>query len=152
MSSSTFTRRLLSTPDEIGPLVGRLLLGIVMFPHGAQKLLGWFGGYGFTGTMGYFTDVMSIPWIFGFLAIVAEFFGSLALIVGFVTRVSALGIGIVMIVATLTSHLQHGFFMDWGGKLAGEGFEYHILALALSLVLILKGGGTLSVDRAIAKA
>lgn len=152
MSTQTFTKALFETSPDSVPMIARMMLGLVMFPHGAQKLLGWFGGYGFTGTMGYFTETMSIPWILGFLAIVAEFFGSLALLAGFFTRISALGIGIVMIVAAFTSHLQNGFFMNWDGQRAGEGFEFHILAVALALVLVIRGGGLMSVDRAIAKA
>lgn len=140
----------LGTDNDITPLILRLGLGIVMFPHGAQKLLGWFGGYGFSGTMGYFTDTVGLPAVIAFLVIIAESFGSLGLIFGFLTRLSALGIGLVMTGAVLMVHLQYGFFMNWSGNQAGEGFEYHILAITLALALLIKGGGALSVDRAIA--
>jgi len=140
----------LGTDNDITPLILRLGLGVVMFPHGAQKLLGWFGGYGFSGTMGYFTDTMGIPAVIAFLVIMAESFGSLGLIFGFLTRLSALGVGLVMTGAVLMVHLQYGFFMNWNGKQAGEGFEYHILAIVIVLALLIKGGGALSVDRAIA--
>ncbi len=137
---------LLRTDDSLAYLILRLALGIVFFPHGAQKLLGWFAGYGFSGTMQFFTQTMGIPAVFAFLAIMAEFLGSLALILGFGTRVAALGIAIVMVVAVLTTHLQHGFFMNWFGNQQGEGFEFHVLVIAIALVLGLKGAGLYSVD------
>jgi putative oxidoreductase len=118
----------------------------MMIPHGAQKLLGWFGGYGFAGTMQFFTETMGIPWLFGFLAIMAEFFGGLALLAGALTRLAALGVGIVMLVAAWTSHLQNGLFMNWYGNQAGEGVEFHLLAIAIALALVLRGGGYASLD------
>lgn len=132
-------------------LVARLTLGIVMFPHGAQKALGWFGGYGFSGTMGFFTEQMHIPALFAFLAIVAEFLGSLGLITGLLTRLSALGIAGVMVVAILTAHLGNGFFMNWYGNQKGEGFEYHLLALGLAIVILIRGGGKAALDSLVAK-
>lgn len=131
-------------------LVLRLALGAVILPHGAQKLLGWFGGYGYRGAMGYFTRTMHIPYPLGVLAIIAEFFGSLALIVGFLTRPAALGILVVMVVAALTAHRRHGFFMNWFGNQEGEGFEYFILAAGIALVLVLTGGGVFSLDALLA--
>lgn len=131
-------------------LVLRLALGAVILPHGAQKLLGWFGGYGYRGTMGYFTGTMRIPYPLGVLAILAESFGALALIVGFLTRPAALGITVVMVVAALTSHRRHGFFMNWFGNQAGEGIEFFILAVGIALVLVLAGGGALSLDALLA--
>jgi putative oxidoreductase len=142
-------RRLLRTDGDISGLVLRVTLGVVMFPHGAQKVLGWFGGYGLSGTMGFFTDKLGIPAVFAVLAIAAEFLGALGLIVGLLTRVAAFGIACVMVVATLMLHLQHGFFMNWAGKQQGEGFEYHVLVLGMTLVLMIKGGGLWSVDRAV---
>jgi len=124
----------------------RLALGLVILPHGAQKLLGWFGGYGFRGTMGWFTGTMHIPYLFGLLAIIAEFFGPLALLAGLLTRPAALGIAVVMVVAALTSHRQHGFFMNWFGNQQGEGFEFHILAASMAAVLVLTGAGAWSLD------
>lgn len=140
-------KKLMWTKDDFSALVVRLGLGLVMFPHGAQKMLGWYGGYGFEGTMNHFTQNMGIPAVFAFLAIAAEFFGSIGLIVGALTRVAALGIGVTMTVAIFMGHIQNGFFMNWFGAQAGEGFEYHILAIAMSLALIIKGGGALSVDK-----
>jgi len=125
----------------------RVLLGIVFFPHGAQKVLGWFGGYGFSGTMSMFTDKMGIPVFFAFLAIMAESLGSVALITGFLTRIAAFGITCVMSVAIVMVHLPNGFFMNWSGSQQGEGLEFHILAIALALALMVKSGGKWSVDR-----
>ncbi len=141
--------RVLSTTRDPGALVARVALGLVMFPHGAQKALGWFGGYGFTGTMGFFTGKMGIPAAFAILAILAEFLGSIGLVVGAVSRVAALGIAAVMAVAIATVHLHNGLFMNWYGNQAGEGFEYHLLAIGLALVVMVKGGGAYSVDRAV---
>ncbi|MDP2136868.1 MAG: DoxX family protein, partial [Candidatus Didemnitutus sp.] len=115
---------LFHTNNNSAALIARLTLGLVMFPHGAQKMLGWFGGYGFTGTMNFFTGTMGIPALFAFLAIAAEFVGALGLIAGFLSRVAALGIGSVMVVAAGMGHWSHGFFMNWNGNQAGEGFEF----------------------------
>jgi putative oxidoreductase len=144
-------KKLLETNDDIAGLVLRVLLGVVMLPHGAQKLLGWFGGYGFSGTMGFFTDKMGIPAVFAFLVIITEFFGSLALITGALTRLAAFGVGCVMLVGALMVHLPHGFFMNWAGKQQGEGFEFHILAMAIAVALMIKGGGRWSVDGLLTK-
>ncbi|MGH7701590.1 MAG: DoxX family protein [Gemmatimonadales bacterium] len=150
---ASLARKLLGTRDDATLTLARLALGAVMLPHGAQKVLGWFGGYGFSGTMGFFTQQMQIPALFAFLAITAEFAGSLALLAGAFTRVAALGILANMVVAVATTHLPIGFFMNWFGQYpAGhEGFEYHILAAGLAIVLILGGGGAFSADRAITK-
>ena len=145
------TLQLLFKTHGTAPLVARLTLGIVMFPHGAQKMLGWFGGHGFTGTMGFFTGTMHIPAFFALLAILAEFAGSLGLITGLLSRVAAFGIAVTMVVAVLTSHAANGFFMNWLGNQKGEGFEYHVLAMALALTLMLRGAGALSADRLIAE-
>ena len=139
--------KILATTDDIGPFIVRVTLGAAMFPHGAQKLLGWFGGGGFQGTMQFFTENMGIPFVFALLAIVAEFFGALGLIVGFLGRISALGVGAVMVVAALMES-GNGFFMNWSGDKAGEGIEYHFLAIAMALVVIIKGSGAWSIDRA----
>jgi putative oxidoreductase len=138
------------TANSWSSLVVRVMLGIVMFPHGAQKVFGWFGGYGFAGTMSFFTDKMHIPVFFAFLAIMAEFLGSLGLILGLLTRVAAFGILCNMIVAIWMVHWPNGFFMNWFGAQKGEGFEYHLLAMAICLALLISGGGKWSVDRAIA--
>jgi putative oxidoreductase len=145
-------RKLFATDDNTGTAILRLVLGIVFFAHGAQKLLGWFGGYGFSGTMGFFTGTMHIPAPFAFLAIVAEFFGGVGLILGFLTRIAAFGIAANMVVAIATVHSPFGFFMNWSGTQKGEGFEYHLLVLAMTAFLMIRGAGALSVDRAIATA
>ncbi len=132
------------------PLLLRLALGGVMLPHGAQKVLGWYGGYGFTATMKAFTETMHIPAPLAFLAIATEFLGSIALIFGFMTRVAAFGLTTVMAVAIATVHYHNGFFMNWTGQQKGEGFEYHILAGAIGLVLVVVGGGKLSIDSGLA--
>ena len=144
-------RKVLSTQDNVAPLVMRVMLGVVFFPHGAQKVLGWFGGYGLEGTLNFFTQTMGIPLVFALLVIAAEFFGALGLIVGFLTRIAAFGIASVMAGAIFMVHLQHGFFMNWAGKQAGEGFEYHLLALALAVALMIVGGGKASVDLSLSR-
>ena len=138
---------LVETGDDAGPAILRLTLALVFFPHGAQKLLGWFGGAGFSGTMDYFTGALGLPAVIALLVILIEFFGPLALAAGFLTRAAALGIGAVMVGAIATQHWQHGFFMNWTGQQAGEGFEFHLLVLGIVLVLLLKGSGALSLDR-----
>ena len=144
-------KRIIATNDSYAALVARLTLGLVMFPHGAQKALGWFGGHGFSGTMGFFTEQMGIPAVFALLAIAAEFAGALGLIAGLLSRIAALGIASVMVVAIGTVHLSNGFFMNWAGNQKGEGFEYHLLALGLSIVVMIMGSGAHSVDRALEK-
>jgi putative oxidoreductase len=140
-------RKLMATDDDAAITVLRLVLGIVFFAHGAQKMLGWFGGYGFTGTMGFLTGMMHIPAVFAFLAIAAEFFGGLGLIFGLFTRVAAFGIFCNMLVAVAMVHHQFGFFMNWAGTQKGEGFEFHLLALAITGFLMIRGAGAASVDR-----
>jgi putative oxidoreductase len=122
-----------------------------MFPHGVQKLFGWFGGFGFTNTMTYFTQTAGLPWIIAFLIIIGESLGSLGLIVGFFTRLSALGLIFIMVGAITTVHIPNGFFMNWFGKNAGEGFEYHLLVIGMSIPLLISGGGKYSVDGLINK-
>jgi len=145
-------RKLIATDDNPATLVLRLVLGIVFFAHGAQKLLGWFGGPGFSGTMGMFTGYLHIPAPLAFLAIAAEFFGGLGLILGFLTRIAAFGISVNMLVAIATVHHSYGFFMNWTGSQKGEGFEYHLLVLAITGYLMIRGAGALSVDRALTAA
>ncbi len=141
-------QKIVHTSDDFTVAILRLLLGAVFFAHGAQKMLGWFGGYGFSGTMGFFTQ-MGIPAPFAFLAICAEFFGGLGLIVGFLARIAAFGILCNMVVAVVTVHLRNGLFMNWAGNQKGEGYEYHILAIALALLILIKGAGAFSVDRSL---
>jgi putative oxidoreductase len=144
-------KKLFQTNDDTAIMILRVLLGVVFFPHGMQKLLGWFGGYGFGGSMGFFTGTLGIPAFFAFLAIIAEGLGALGLLTGFLTRLSAFGIAVEMAVAVYMLHWQNGFFMNWFGNQKGEGFEYHILVIAIAIALIIKGGGKWSVDRIIAE-
>ena len=144
-----FKKLLATSPDKTLAFM-RIMLGLVFFPHGAQKMLGWFGGYGFSGTMQFFTTQAHIPAIFAFLAICAEFLGSLGLILGFLTRIAAFGITVEMIVAVATIHSHIGFFMNWFGNQKGEGYEYHLLVFALSIPLMIRGAGAFSIDGALA--
>jgi putative oxidoreductase len=142
---------LFKTNSDTAPLLARLTLGLIMFPHGAQKALGWFGGHGYEGTMGFFTGTLGIPALFAFLVIVAEFVGSLGLILGFLSRVCAFGIAAVMAGAIAMAHKGNGFFMNWSGQQAGEGYEYHLLAIGLALIVIIHGAGKASLDAIVAK-
>jgi putative oxidoreductase len=123
-----------------------LVLGIILFPHGAQKMLGWFGGYGFNGTMGFLTGTAGLPWFIAFLVIMIEFLGSVALVLGFATRIAAIGIIILFTGIIFTSHLQNGFFMNWAGNLKGEGYEFHLLIIGMALSLLISGAGKWSID------
>jgi putative oxidoreductase len=138
--------KLLRTDDSTVSLALRVVLGLVMFPHGAQKLLGWFGGPGFAGEMGFFTGTLGMPAVIAFLVIMAESVGALALVLGAGTRVAAFGLFAVMAGAVKMAHWQHGFFMNWFGNQAGEGFEYHLLVMAIAGTLVAVGAGRLSVD------
>jgi putative oxidoreductase len=144
-------KRLFQTDDDISGLILRILLGIVFLPHGAQKVFGWFGGSGFSTTMEMFTVKAGIPVLFAFLAIMAESIGPVFLIAGFFTRIAALGLAVNMIVCAAGNHLKNGFFMNWFGNQQGEGFEYHILVVAIAAALMIKGGGRWSVDGIISK-
>jgi putative oxidoreductase len=138
--------RLLATDADWVLTVARVVLGIVLFAHGAQKLLGWFGGHGLRATIQTFRDHLGIPAPLAYLAIAAEFFGGLGLIVGFFARVAALGIAITMVVAMAVVHWKFGFFINWFGDKQGHGVEYHLLAVALALVIIVHGAGAFSLD------
>jgi putative oxidoreductase len=132
-------------------LILRVGLGVVIFAHGAQKLFGWFGGNGFEGTMGFFTQNMGLPWLVAFLVIIGESFGSLGLIAGFFTRFTAASFIVIMIGAIATVHWPQGFFMNWVGQQQGEGFEYHLLVIAMSVALVIIGGGKWALDGVIAR-
>ena len=142
--------KLFRTEPELSILLLRLALGIVFFAHGAQKMLGWFGGGGFSGTMDAMTG-MGMPAVIVFLIIIGEFFGALGLLAGFLSRVAAGGIGIIMLGAIFMVHAQNGFFMYWYGNQQGEGFEYHLLAIGICMALLIKGSGALSIDRMLAE-
>ena len=141
-------KRLLWTDNSPAATAMRLALGAVFFPHGAQKVLGWFGGYGASATIQGFAKMGLPPW-FTVLVMAVELGGSIFLILGLLTRLAALGIGCVMAGAWITVHAKVGFFMNWAGTQKGEGFEYHILALGLCIALMIEGGGALSLDRAL---
>ena len=147
-------RKLFATDDNAATALLRVVLGIVFFRRTGRRRC-WAGSeaYGFSGTMGYFTGTYAhSALLFGFLAIAAEFFGGLGLILGFLTRIAAFGIAVNMLVAIATVHSAFGFFMNWNGDQKGEGFEYHLLVLAMTAFLMIRGAGAFSVDRAIATA
>ena len=139
--------RIFNTNSDLSSFIIRLTLGLVLFPHGAQKMLGIFGGYGFSGTMGYFTSTLNLPWMIGFLVIVIEFVGALSLIAGFASRIWSLLTLFLFVGIIFTSHLDNGFFMNWFGNQKGEGYEYHLLIIGLSLAIFVKGSGKYSIDR-----
>ena len=139
---------LLHTEDDFGLFIARIALGVVILPHGLQKLLGLFGGAGFSGTIEFFVG-SGLPAAVAISIIIGESFGAVGLILGFLSRLAAFGITLIMLGAIFMVHLQNGFFMNWQGNQTGEGFEFHLLALGLSLVVLIKGGGKWSVDRAI---
>ncbi|HVZ66501.1 MAG TPA: DoxX family protein [Lacunisphaera sp.] len=137
---------LVATGDTFAATALRWALGLMILPHGLQKTVGWFGGYGFKASLGYLTGpAVGAPWIFALLAILAESVGGVMLLAGFGTRVAALGLGGVMVVAAL-QHRTNGFFMNWTGQQKGEGFEFHLLALGIVVALLWLGGGRFSVD------
>jgi putative oxidoreductase len=144
-------RKLIHTNPHAAPAILRLALGVVFFTHGAQKMLGWWGGYGFSATMSGFEHT-GIPAVFAFLAIAAEFFGGLGLILGLLGRVAAFGIACVMVVAIVKVHAVNGFFMNWAGRQKGEGIEYHVLVLAMTAAIMIMGSGAWSVDRLLGRS
>jgi putative oxidoreductase len=142
--------KLFSNDGSWTQLLLRLSLALVIFPHGAQKLLGWFGGYGFTGTMGFFTEQMGLSTVLAFTVIMVESIGALAIALGLATRLAAAGIIAVMVGAIVTVHLPHGFFMNWFGNQAGEGFEFHLLTIAIAGAVVLRGAGKWALESALA--
>lgn len=144
-------KKLVATSDDYSLTILRIALGVVMFPHGAQKVLGWYGGFGFSGTMGFFTSQMGLPSIVAALIILGEFLGALGLITGTLTRVAAFGFVVIQLGAVALVHAKVGFFMNWMGTQQGEGSEYAILAIAMALVLLLKGAGRASVDEVLSR-
>ena len=140
-----------ATDNGWAGLILRLTLGLVVFPHGAQKLLGWLGGFGFDGTMGFFTQKMGLPWLIALLVIIGESLGSVALLAGLLTRFTAASLAVIMLGAISMVHLPNGFFMNWFGQQQGEGYEYHLLVIGIAAALLVTGGGKWSVDREIAE-
>jgi putative oxidoreductase len=139
---------LLATDAAAAPLVARVSLGLLLFPHGAQHALGWFGGYGFAGTFGWMTDTLGFPAPLAALAIVVELLAPIALLLGIGSRLAALGL-VGLMAGAITTHLSNGFFMNWFGTLpaGAEGFEYHLVVVALAAVVVIAGAGAGSVDR-----
>src|ERR1700687_5952035 len=144
-------KRLMGTGNDVALTILRVVLGVVFFAHGAQRMLGWFGGDGFHGTMGALTRT-GMPAPVALLIICAQFFGGLGLVAGLLTRIASLGVAGLMIGAIFMVHLQNGFFMNWMGTQKGEGIEYHLLALAMAAALLLRGAGAFSLDRAPSKS
>lgn len=144
-------KRLLATEDSYGAAIARVTAGVVMFPHGAQKLFGWFGGNGFQGTMDFLTSQAGLPWIVALIVVLTESVGAVLLIFGGFSRLVALGFISVMVGAIATVHGSHGFFMNWFGQQEGEGFEYHLLMIGLALVVLVEGGGAVSLDRRVSR-
>ncbi len=130
----------------------RTILGVVFFAHGAQKLLGWFGGPGLKETMRTMHEYLGLPLPLAFAAVATEFLGGLGLVVGLLSRVAAVGIGVTMLAAIVMVHGRYGLFMDWFGARKNHGYEYHLLAIALVVVLIAKGSGAFSLDRVLLKS
>lgn len=144
-------KTLLTTNPNIGFSIARLTLGLVIFPHGAQKLLGLFGGYGYSATMESLTTQMSLPSIVAFSVIMIEFFGSISLVLGFFSRFWALSLACMFTGIIITTQLEHGFFMNWFGDQAGEGYEYSLLIIGLALSIVVNGSGKWSIDNVISK-
>jgi len=140
-------QKLMNTTDDLVVTLLRLVLGFVFFAHGAQKVLGWFGGFGFRATLGFFTQMMHIPAPLAVLAIAAEFLGGIGLVLGFLGRVAAFGIFCNMVVAIVLVHRHFGLFANWAGNQKGEGIEYHVLAIVICLAIMIRGSGALSIDR-----
>ena len=143
-------RRVIEADSDTATLVLRLSLAVIIFPHGAQHMLGWFGGYGFAGTYGWMTDTLGFPGFLAAIAITVEFIAPFALAAGFLTRPAAMAL-IGLMAGAITTHVQHGFFMNWFGALpaGAEGYEYHLLIIAICAALVLRGSGAWSVDRAL---
>lgn len=144
--------RILATSADPAPFVLRVVLGAILFPHGAQHVFGWFGGYGFAGTHEWMTATLGIPSALATLALVTELVAPLALVAGLGGRIAALAIAGFMAVAAST-HVEHGFFMNWFGTLpaGAEGYEFHLLAIAIAVAVAIRGSGAWSVDRLLAR-
>ncbi|GAA4894052.1 DoxX family protein [Flaviramulus aquimarinus] len=143
--------QLLKTNPIIGLSIARWTLGLVLFPHGAQKLLGLFGGYGYSATIESLTTQMDLPSIVAFSVIMIEFFGSISLVLGFFARFWAIALVSMFTGIIITTQLEHGFFMNWFGNQAGEGYEYSLLVIGIALSIVINGSGKWSIDGLISK-
>lgn len=139
------------TQEHLTGFILRLTLAVVLLPHGCQLFLGWFGGPGFQKAMSYFTDVEQLPWIISIMVIFLQFFGALLLLLGFMSRLIAFALTILFLGMVVTSHLEHGFFMNWMGNQNGEGIEFHVLAIGLSMAILFNGSGSYSIDALLTK-
>jgi putative oxidoreductase len=148
--ATTRWHRLLHTRNDLTLTLARVALALVFLGHGSQKVFGWFGGLGFDGTLEMFQRTMAIPPALTVMAMTAEVLGGLGLLVGLLTRIAASAVLVVMIVAPFANGLYVRFFMNWTGRNPGEGFEYHMLAIALILSVLVHGAGALSLDRLLA--
>jgi len=143
--------KIFNTTNDWTGLVTRLSIGLILFPHGAQQMLGIFGGYGFTGTMGFLTSTLHLPPLIAFMVITIEFLGSICLITGFASRVWSIAIVVIFIGTIFTAHIDNGFFMNWYGTQKGEGFEYALLVIGLSIATLINGSGKYSIDQIVFK-
>ena len=141
------TQKIFNTNNDWTGFVTRLTIGLIMFPHGAQKVFGWFGGPGYADEMKFFTETLHIPWLIAFTVIIIEFFGSISLIIGFGSRLWAIAMIILFIGIIFIEHVDNGFFMNWHGNQKGEEYEYHLLIIGLSLTTLINGSGKYSIDR-----
>ena len=141
------TQKIFATDSDLTGFITRLTIGLVMFPHGMQKVFGWFGGPGYANEMKFFTETLHIPWLVAFAVIIIEFLGSISLIIGFASRLWAVAMIFLFIGIIFTEHVDHGFFMNWYGTQKGEGYEYHLLIIGLSLATLIRGSGKYSMDR-----
>jgi putative oxidoreductase len=127
---------------DVALLIARIIVGVIFMAHGAQKLFGAFGGPGLSAVVGMMGPL-------GYLVSIGEFFGGLGLVVGFLSRFSAASIIVIMLGAIAMVHLKVGFFMNWMGNQGGEGFEYHLLAIAIVLVIVIAGPGRYAIGRSL---
>ncbi|MET3877869.1 ester cyclase [Chitinophaga sp. OAE865] len=144
-------QQIFGTRNDWTGLILRLTVGLILFPHGAQKVFGWFGGPGFTNEMTFFTGTLHLPWLIAFLVIAIEFLGAISLIVGFASRIWSIAMICLFIGIIFTAHTENGFFMNWFGTQKGEGYEYHLLVIGLSLAVLVNGSGKYAVDNILVK-
>jgi putative oxidoreductase len=138
---------LFSTDQDWTLTAIRVILGVIFFAHGAQKMLGWFGGAGLNETLRTMQEFLHLPVPLAFLAVTSEFLGGAGLIVGLFSRMAAIGICVTMVSAIVMVHGRYGLFMNWLGDRKGHGIEFHLLAIALAIVIVVRGAGAASLDR-----